>query len=52
VQSGIRAQFLEQVVAFRRIHRSNTTRSHRKMLERDYLKIARTLASRTRSGIL
>jgi glycosyltransferase involved in cell wall biosynthesis len=49
VQSGIRVEFLEQVVAFRRIHRSNTTKSRRKMLERDYLRMARTLASRPRS---
>jgi len=49
VRTGIRAEFLEQVVAFRRIHRNNTTRSQREMLEKDYLKIARRLATRPRS---
>jgi glycosyltransferase involved in cell wall biosynthesis len=46
VTIGIRTKVLDQVVAFRRIHRNNTTRREREALQRDYLKMARTLASR------
>jgi glycosyltransferase involved in cell wall biosynthesis len=54
VCSGIRFKCLESVVAFRRIHRDNTSRSHRHAIERDYLKLVRTLVVqrdiRARSG--
>ena len=41
--SGIRIEHLESVVAFRRIHRDNTTRLKRETVEGDYLKLVRTL---------
>ena len=48
---GLRTAVLEQVVAYRRIHRSNSTISNRATLHRNYLRVARTLAAnRTRSS--
>jgi glycosyltransferase involved in cell wall biosynthesis len=45
VCSGIRFKSLESVVAFRRIHRDNTSRLHRQAIERDYLKLVRALVA-------
>jgi glycosyltransferase involved in cell wall biosynthesis len=54
VCSGIRFKCLESVVAFRRIHRDNTSRLHRQAIEGDYLKLVRTMVVqrdiRARSG--
>ncbi len=48
---GLRTAVLEQVVAYRRIHRSNSTVSNRDVFHRNYLRVARTLAAnRTRSS--
>jgi glycosyltransferase involved in cell wall biosynthesis len=43
VCSGIRFKCLESVVAFRRVHRDNTSRLQREAIEGDYLKLVRTL---------
>jgi glycosyltransferase involved in cell wall biosynthesis len=43
VYSRIRFKCLESVVAFRRIHRDNTSRLHRQAVEGDYLKLVRAL---------
>jgi glycosyltransferase involved in cell wall biosynthesis len=51
VRMGIRTELLDQVVAFRRIHRNNTTRCRREALTRDYLKIARALVSGMRPPV-
>jgi glycosyltransferase involved in cell wall biosynthesis len=54
VCSGIRFKCLESIVAFRRIHRDNTSRLHRQAIEGDYLKLVRALVVqrdiRARSG--
>ena len=46
--SGIRIGYIEPVVAFRRIHRDNTTRLQRESIEDDYLKLARLLVAQRR----
>jgi glycosyltransferase involved in cell wall biosynthesis len=43
VCSGIRFKCLESIVAFRRIHRDNTSRLHRQAIQGDYLKLVRAL---------
>jgi glycosyltransferase involved in cell wall biosynthesis len=48
--SGIRTECLESVVAYRRIHRDNTTRRQRESIERDYLKLVRTLIAQRDIG--
>jgi glycosyltransferase involved in cell wall biosynthesis len=54
VCSGIRFKYLGSVLAFRRIHGDNSSRLHRQAMERDYLKLVRTLVVqrdiRARSG--
>jgi glycosyltransferase involved in cell wall biosynthesis len=43
VCSGIRFKCLESIVAYRRVHRDNTSRLQRKDIEGDYLKLVRKL---------
>jgi glycosyltransferase involved in cell wall biosynthesis len=43
--SGIRIKCLESVVAFRRVHRNNTTRLQRESIEDDYLRLIRKLVT-------
>src|SRR6476661_5759514 len=45
LHSAIRSEHLESVVAFRRIHRDNTARLQREPIERDYIKLVRTLVA-------
>jgi glycosyltransferase involved in cell wall biosynthesis len=45
IRIGIRTEVLKQVVAFRRIHLNNSTVLQRNEFHRNYLKVARTLAS-------
>jgi glycosyltransferase involved in cell wall biosynthesis len=45
LRCGVGMRFLDKVVAFRRIHRNNTTRLMRKALHRDYFRIARIAIS-------
>jgi glycosyltransferase involved in cell wall biosynthesis len=51
VQAGIRIKMLDEIVAFRRIHRANITRSKRDALHRDYLKIVRNAISKASTHI-
>ena len=51
VRGGIRTVCPETVVAFRRVHRNNTSRLQRDALGRDYLRIVRTLVSRRELGV-
>jgi glycosyltransferase involved in cell wall biosynthesis len=45
VCSGIRMECLDSVVAFRRVHRDNTTRAQREFIQGDYLKLVRALVA-------
>jgi len=45
LRAGIKTEILRQVVAFRRIHRNNSTVLHRSGFHQDCLRIARKMAS-------
>jgi glycosyltransferase involved in cell wall biosynthesis len=44
--AGLRSRTLSQVLAYRRVHNNNTTRTNRAALHRDYLRIAREAIAR------
>ena len=45
VRSGIRVAYLDSAVAFRRIHRDNTSRIQRESVQGDYLRLVRGLVA-------